>query len=222
MRQADPESLPNRESTAKRRLFGYDCKHNSRWHLNIDKFLLSRIGRKWSNVYSELCKKKDKFVAADDSIDRLIKYSVKVDFSNKLEHYQDFFVDESGILQKVKKVSYKKRQKTPSVDYLVIDGETYGLRSDGMWYHLLFKPIPEPKYVWVYKPYSFGTLKKTFFSRVNVSDKVFDVWLLEYYCEPQHSKWKNGRYCYKYNQVSKKVLKKIKKVLGELYESQNK
>lgn len=205
------EDLPKYESTAKHRLFGYDCKRNKN-KFPMKRFLKSYIGEVWNDVHKKLHANKDKFSDVEHSVDEVIKWYVSFDHVERNHRFRDFYIDDTGILREIPKTRIVKKVDN-NVYYIWIEKQLYGLRSDGLWYRLYFKDVPEPKYVWREEEYFRG---HTHYVKRNLADIVYDVWLLVDIKYPDWSPWKRPVYCYKYEQVRKKELRSIKKYLKEM------
>ena len=212
------EGFSKFESSARRRRYGYDAKQFGENLGPLKKFLTSRVGSKWDDVYSELCSVLSKDSVTQSHVLDHAKWYVEQNVfgfdadgiplnERGFSVYEIFYVDADGILQKTPR---KKRQKRlPEKTYVRINDILYGKRSDGLWYRLFFDIVPEPDYRRIEEMF-WGKLKMF---RRRVNDKVFDKWIGDYVYSPRNSPWKNGMYCTKFEQISKKELRLIKKVL---------
>lgn len=208
MRQPDLEALPQRESTAKRRLYGWDCKRCD-LKFPMRRFLESHVGEVWNDVHKKIHHLKDKFSGGEYTVDQVIGWYVS--FGEIKNHrFYDFYIDDNGILCKNERRKYVG-EVDKTIYYVTIDKQAFGLRNDGMWYKIYFEWIPEPHYVWREEVFC----GKAMWLKRNLSDKVYDVWFHRYLSQPADSPWHNNGYCSRYTQVNKKELRSIKKFLME-------
>lgn len=166
----DPENTPNRLSTGK--IYGYETKSFSENLNPLWGFIRKNVGRKWDDVYSEICKTFDKrsvinqhilshlngFVATkvfeeDGKFFERSKYYHKM----SVDSYEYFVHPKTGILTKSNYKSYniiaKENEDQRKKELLKIkrvkDSLTEAHRIDGIWYEFKFKQLKLTK---MYRP----------------------------------------------------------------------
>jgi len=213
---SDKELFPKQEPASRKRRYGWDCKRKTHSHGPKVKFLASRVGKPWDEVWSEICKA---------GVQKDFEYLVHVDYigddkdgrpldSTGNTIYNDYFVDGLGILRRAPKRHYRRKKLSKEINYVWVGSQLYGRRTDGLWYRLHLKPIPETNWQWVERPLyrQANGIMKTMMLRTDLSDRPYCMWLLR-------NMYKNsdglidGWYCERYTQVNKKELRQIKKAL---------
>lgn len=137
------------KSTSK--IVGWERKELNENLNPLKRFLHSRIGKKWDDVYSEICSRIDKKNAVQGHIIQHLFQYVEIDhryqngyaamwrYTLRRDNYvPDFYVDINGILQKGKKDPYSynwkaERDKKISQKYRKVGDEIIILVS-GIWY----------------------------------------------------------------------------------------
>lgn len=206
----DKELFLKTESSARRRRYGWDCKRVTHNYGPKKKFLASRVGEAWDEVHSELCKagvQKDFEYLVELTYIGKDKDGYPINNCNELIH-RSFYVDAAGVLRKTPQLK-RRNALSKEIWYIQIKREWYGRRTDGLWYRLCLKPVPEPNWQWVAVPYR---LDKTMMIRRNLADVSYDMWLCRTIYRASEALF-DGWYCERYTQVNKKELRQIKKAL---------
>ncbi len=128
----------------------------------LRRFLRSKVGQPWNDVYSELCQRlKTNTMAGQhvighvwDYVERHVeiidggtyskpyqRYRIRLDAS-----YRDrFYVHpQTGILCAVKKVARKQKQKPEQTDVVIIDDYHQYHKLNEIWYLITFEDFPPP------------------------------------------------------------------------------
>ncbi len=146
------EDLPKRESISKVRQFGWDCKRSDIINYKyIQRFLKSKVDCKWDDVYSEVCKKFNRWEI--DCIKRMVELHVRKE-KNKI-------IDSEG-KELFKYGSYKSYYihpdtktlcEAPSRKYITRTREITKILSndplhqyhliEGLWYLIKLEPLPD-------------------------------------------------------------------------------
>ena len=126
----------------------------------LRRFLRSKVGQPWNNVYSELCQRlKTNTMAGQhvishvwdyveqhvEIIDGVIyskqRYRIRLDIS-----YRDRFYihPETGILCAVEKVPRKQKRKQEQTDVVIIDDNRQYHKLNEIWYLITFEDFPPP------------------------------------------------------------------------------
>ncbi|NEO84155.1 MAG: hypothetical protein F6J87_07870, partial [Spirulina sp. SIO3F2] len=141
-------------------------RNKSKWpsdHLGpLRKFLRSKVGQPWDEVYSELCQKLDrKTLLGQHVIDHLWDYVERhVELINGIPYgkgewrtykplkaaWRDqFYVHpETGILHVIDKQAYRTQPKPAPKARLTIDDEHEYRLLDGLWFLVTFAEFPPP------------------------------------------------------------------------------
>jgi hypothetical protein len=192
----------------------------------LRRFVLSCVGRKWDDVYSEIRKTIPKgsvvnnhlythlfeYVATNVYINDGVPYDTHYSGwrgKQGLSVYQDTYVHpDTGILCKTPKRPYRGRHKN-NLNYIGIDENTAYYRKDGIWYICKFRGFPEKGESYGYdmmyhehwRIYYYESRIRNFpISRDNRS--MVKHHFTNYYGKPV--------YCYQKQQISKKEIKKLR------------
>jgi hypothetical protein len=163
MNSIDSELCRRRESTARHRVYGWDCKQFGENLGPLRNYILSCIGRKWDDVYSEVTRTIPKGNVVNNHLyTHLYQYvcvnaykkNGKVydgDYSNYharrgMPVWQDTYVDpDTGILclTPVRAHKYRHKKKV-NTDWINKPGKLNEVfyRKDGIWYLCKFADIP--------------------------------------------------------------------------------
>lgn len=153
-----------RSPISRRRQFGWNAKEFSDLLGPLRRYLHSKIGQPWDEVYSEISKTLDKRTVSGLHILDHVKYEVEQDvmFVRGIPHagkvrWQSqhpivgFYVDpNTGLLQHVAKESKKQRKaryKQP-VEEIKVDDHTYLRLRKGIWYQDTVSTKVEDHLVW--------------------------------------------------------------------------
>lgn len=177
------EDAPKFASTAKRRQFGYDAKQSKDpWNLAY-RYLQSRVGDRWNNVWADICSanalidRKNIFNLIKEQVNR--GYMVYLDCFEKdgavyrYRYGEEYRVDKKKIYARYKrsqfyvhdgilksteweKVDRPKEQKT-----VEFNGQEFA-QKDGVWYRVVLKPISFYD-IRMYRP-AYDTLRRRAFS----------------------------------------------------------
>jgi hypothetical protein len=160
------EDAPNRISTAKRRRFGYDAKQPDEPYRAARRYLESRVGDKWDDVWADICnapkdkkeilnlikKNPDSFVylkcyKKDDGIYTCVsylgEYRVDKEVINNYSYFDKMLYVFDGILKK-KNV---ERKVSPKEQKVIKFNESEYVQKDGIWYKVILKDITYPWYI---------------------------------------------------------------------------
>lgn len=226
MRQKEIDDCPKTQSISKYRLHGWDAKRAKGPEASLKRFLDSKVGLFWDEIYSELCKKKDKYCLPCYSLDYCLGWHIDTPLSYTESGepigvaHKYFYIDQYGFLRKfVRKYARKKLDK--DVWRVTIGGTTYA-KKDGLWYRVTLDKLPEEKWGWKQKVYYISPKGKEYklFRQVNISEYRFDVFF-EMNIRAGDSNcpnWGNKVYCTFFNSCNSKDIKKIKTFLEEKYE----
>jgi hypothetical protein len=145
---------PKKESMRKRHKVGGDYKKLSDLLGPLANFLLSRVGKKWDDVWSEICKVlKGNGLQANHVKDHVKDYVGGVGHGNKKDSMWRFgrpeshfvYVDENGILregEKFNKSAYRRKKK---IYPHVIESKTVEYHKiNGCWYRITQVPAIHP------------------------------------------------------------------------------
>lgn len=119
----------------------------------IRRFLKSRIGKNWNDVYSEICEDADVRSFEGNHLREWLSCVVEIntriedgeivsEFGYKITSPEDFYVDpNTNILKQVEKSDYK-REKATNLEQGVyeVDGQTY-CKHEGLWYRVEMKEV---------------------------------------------------------------------------------
>jgi hypothetical protein len=162
----DCEQLAKRESNAPGRVYGYDCKQLNEHLSPLRRYILSCVGRKWDEVFSDICKNISQDSAVQSHVrDHVFDYvetqvvinkdgKLSCKPSNKHRWYVDFLYKmtyvhpTTGVL--CRNESYFARQKRKPKQERVTrwipidkDGtQAYYKADDGIWYKIKVSRIP--------------------------------------------------------------------------------
>lgn len=154
---ADSEDLPTREAMTPR-VRGWNLKErHDRWGL-LDRWLRSRVGQLWDDVYSEICAVNDNRVKTQWDVRDQLPWKIHQDVilidgvahdskGDKL-FWRDFWVHpETGVLMEVprsKRYRWKGWRKTYN-QVPLSDTQRY-VQVEGIWYLVTFAPFKREEY----------------------------------------------------------------------------
>lgn len=137
----------------------------------IKRFLLKNIGRKWNDIWSEVCS------ATKDRLGYKVRNAIECQVNSRYCH--DFYI-ENGILKykPYKKYKYHKRQSK----IVRINGKCY-FQYQNIWYEIFPEPIPKTNQK--YKP----VIKDVFHTYTLFPDTIY---LTDFYGEHVYSRSKRS------------------------------
>lgn len=230
----DGEGFRKQESTARRRVYGYDAKEFGELLGPLRGFLLSRVGHKWDDVYSEVCQhiNRDNIVQKH-ILTHLFDYIAlnvrvekgKVYYNEPQRYYRDKFPYEeiseetyrhpvTGIITKYKKKQKKYRRQTwrpdPGTYIYESKDKCYVKDASGIWWGCELRAFGEAKLVKHY--YLDG---KSFWWNTE-QDEQFDVLLKKEVSRGSHILYKKyataDYYCWRKQQVNKRKIRQLEKL----------
>lgn len=235
MRQKEIDSEPNFQSTAKRRLYGYDCKRPEPDGIPVKKFLNSKVGKNYADIFGEVVRRHKEFdydprysilEVLDWHIEKVIGYNDNGEPLNSRGMELsggDLYVNEHNILCRyVRPKRQKQVDKKPW--YAIINGVHYA-EKNGLWYKLTLEKLPPEK--WVSELYTYHIDSKNKEHKMwrtrNVSESRFDVFFghdIKRGDSACKNRWWNGEYyCTKYSSCNTKDMKLIKQYFKKLSEA---
>ncbi len=140
-----------------RRKGSYDRKNRCQNFNPLRRFLASKVGQLWNDVFSDICANNDlrNKVQGDvrEHLTWMVHSNVEVIDGKPFETdghsiWRDFWVHpETGVLQVAPRYSYKRRwvRKT-EWEQVLIDASTKYVKIDGVWYKVAFKPFIDDEY----------------------------------------------------------------------------
>ena len=149
----DDEAAPGKIGTKRlvRHIRGWDCKDLNENLRPLERFLRSKIGQKWDDVYSEICAKIDSNSTVQNHVLDHLRDYVGVDeryqngnrFGGRFYYRPDMYVDTNGILRGVdpgpRRQSWQEHQTEElAKKFRKIGNEELWL-VNGIWYKPLFK-----------------------------------------------------------------------------------
>jgi hypothetical protein len=185
---SEDSELPTYESMTKKYRMFWSGKSPD-YTTVVRKFLQSKVGENWDDVYSELCSKLE-----DKDRECIFWY---VNIYNKIDRwFAPFHVSEKGILEKRKDSSYSNYQyEKPKKRIIEFEGQEYFCYED----------------IWYAVTSTTETKVKTYYGRdMNIKDVFFEfnhtLAFKEYGC---------NRICTSKRQVNSKICKKLRDFIGE-------
>lgn len=113
----------------------------------LARFLQKQVGKRWDDVYSEICKHNKRGSAVGEHIfQHLFDYvRAKPTASVNEWYYHNYYVDESGILQKSPERKWPRFKREQPECWRKTDDELvwYVQRDDGCWFEWTLAPEPE-------------------------------------------------------------------------------
>jgi hypothetical protein len=138
----DFDAGPGRESLTKK--MGWDMKSQTDVLGPLKKFLQSNLGRRWDDVWSEICEHNKDWMG--DHLKRHVGYMVETDVriteqrdltDNAGFHFDGFYVDpETGKLEKKERQRWRYKPRPQTIFHL--NGTDY-YKYDGIWYRVVVK-----------------------------------------------------------------------------------
>lgn len=187
----------------------------------LKRFAISCVGKKWDDVYSEVCKYIDKGnVTQNHILTHLYQYiAVKCKLVNNIVCYNEapyhpvsarygavVYVDpETNIVKRIPDKPKRRRNKK-TVNVIKLSDDRYHIKDKtGIWYECWMKPCPEP-YI-EYREYGWASSVRKF--KTKIYPKVYDV--IKKCLVDGQSKHTNGKYCYKKLQLNKREIRRLLK-----------
>lgn len=221
--------IPDDEKPYKER-GGVRFKWKARWqdekefgeHLGpLKRFALSCVGRKWDDVYSEVCKYIDKgnvvqnhilthlyqFIERNVTMIDGKPYHSDYPFTPIAGSYYVTYVNpDTGIIEcSPSRKKYRRKQRR-RVDVIKITEDRFYMKdSNGIWYECWTKPTPPP-----YIPWSYTSQDK-----IKVQPIIYDCFLRaklranDYHLAETYGR--KGIYCYKKLQLNKREIRRLTK-----------
>ena len=155
-KNADPDSLPMRETTGRRKNYGWSAKEFTDHIEPLRRYLRKQVGRPWNKVFSEICERLPVRSMNGNHIRDHLDWEVetKTCLVDGIPHSLDlrgprpvypnelYVCPKTGILNKMKEKRRDKVKLPPKE--LDIGGIIYR-NIDGNWYRLRMKPLPDPR-----------------------------------------------------------------------------
>lgn len=150
------ENLPNKESTARGRKYGWDCKQLNEHLSPLRRYLRTNVGRPWNKVFSEICENISQNSATQSHVRDHLKHYVEtnakiedgkvVDSTGKPFFFSEFFVHpKTGLLCYNKEFNrpYGK-PKTKIKPYIPGKNPNHHYRPiNGIWYEVFLGVLPK-------------------------------------------------------------------------------
>ncbi len=148
------------ESSARHRVYGWNAKEFGELLGPLRGFLLSRVGKRWDDVYSEVCQHIDKgSVTQKHILTHLFDYIAlnvfikdgKIYNANAHERFRKYseidqptYVDpDSGLVCRTPVRPKRKKKNKLTQDYVRIDDLHCYYKYNGIWYRLDFRKLSE-------------------------------------------------------------------------------
>ena len=166
-RKVNDELLPNRQGMRRPHLLGYNQKQLNENLAPLRRFLNSSVGRKWDDVYSEICKNLKitstvqehvrghvtDFVALNISIGKNGKLLLNTKYRTyeiDSKVYFDLYVDPIDKILKNVPDKYKwnkhKYIRPVDKDHAIVDDLDF-YKIDGIWYTVDWEKVPDATYI---------------------------------------------------------------------------
>lgn len=124
---------------------GYDRKETELLYGPLRKFLHAQVGRKWNDVWSEIC------AVTDGPTGRAIRewfgYTVEIKTKRQMDRvypvnrwYDTFYVSEDGILHY--KAGRRYERSIQPITTIVVNAKRYHCNND-LWYEIELAPFPQ-------------------------------------------------------------------------------
>ncbi len=151
----DDDTQPTREGI--RRKGKHDRKSRCQNFNPLRRYLTSKVGQLWNNVFSDICANNDLRNKVQGDVREHLTWMVHTNVEVVADEpiatdgyriWRDFWVHpETGVLMAVPRRSYKGRwvRKT-EWEQVPIDAETKYVKVDGIWYKVTYKPFIDDEY----------------------------------------------------------------------------
>lgn len=198
-----------------KKIYGYERKSQSDVLGPLDKYLKSRIGEPWNEIWSDICQHNDARSVLGSHLRDHIRWKVEleleIDEEGELVYalYRNKFTDGFYVHPHTGLLCFKPRSKivwnSIKIENRVNISGVHFYKIDGEWYELTFSgffkyPKEGTPQVYVIKDAIFGEQK--FHSFLHLT-----TWLT--------SKYEREVYCVEKRPATKKMIKKIEKALQE-------
>ncbi len=151
----DDDSQPKREGI--RRKGSYDRKNRCQNTNPLRRYLASKVGQLWNDVFSDLCANNDlrNYVQGEvrEHITWMVHTNVEVIEGEPIATdghriWRDFWVHpDTGVLMAVPKSKrYRWRGWKTDHEQVAVDALTKYVKVDGIWYKVTFKPFIDAEY----------------------------------------------------------------------------
>ena len=149
--------IPSKASNSASRQYGYNKRTFTDVLGPLKRYVFKQIGRKWNDVYSEMCKYLDKRKVTHAHVfDHIYSWIALNVYKGRNGFYyeqpyswmvRDLYVDpQTGIIRK--QIQPKTEPKKP-VDWLIVVGDLEEFKKiDGVWYHTKYE-----NYQWAEEKY---------------------------------------------------------------------
>lgn len=196
-----------RESMKKRHTVLHNRKEFGENLSPLYRFIKKSVGRKWNDVYSELCQTFDMRSVINQHIMFHLEQWVEIEPSRW--GHQEFIIDTNGILicnpewsswrTRHKAAAQRRYEEELKVRRVIDEFTEYRKRKDGVWFLCKLEYVPEhfKTEQWDYK------LKE--FKELLLTGRLFDVWDKEF---KTWSKWERKKAVVSMKTASKKEIKK--------------
>jgi hypothetical protein len=207
--------------------YGWDTKHFGE-HLNpLRGYIRSCIGRKWDDVYSEVCSHINKdsvvqshilthllqFIELNAYVENGIAYHSKP-IRHEVSSYTVAIVDENGTVIANPNATRQNKNRTTkkAQNYYKVGDKFYLKDEEGIFYECTLTEIPKkriPEYGWSFngeKPHRMTTIHWY----VEIRAKVYDYFLRKIINESGTTYRNPGLYCTKKRQLNSREIKKLK------------
>lgn len=166
---------------------GWNKKQQSDLINPLRRFLRKNVGRKWNDVWSEICVSNDRRTISGSHLRDHVQMEVE---QNRLYSPYRFYVDENGILQEWIRRKTKRTQRPAAIIHI---NETDYFCHNGLWYRVKMKDLPENIGSYYIHDVFFGAIS-------SYSKHTLQV------------KYGAKVYCYWKEQAGKKEIREIRKI----------
>lgn len=150
----------------RKRIIGWEHKDFGENLAPLERFINKQVGKKWDDVYSEICKHNSKAGAVglhifqhlygfievkvekrdDGAVYSLPSAGFRRWFSSELT-FGTLYVDpDDNIIKKYRRNKPKKRQPKPVTEYSVVGSSCESIKlDDGIWYLVTLGDVPKPE-----------------------------------------------------------------------------
>lgn len=226
-RTTDYEGLPKFETN--RLIRGKNSHYGCRNYNVIYKYIASQVGRKWNDIYSDICYNMNVDTHLRGYIQRVVAINVWIDekglphneertFYKHSPIYENFYVHPiTGILTKTP-IFPRKKKKQENTNFYRDVWENFFVKDKlGIWYKCELAKIPTCRYP-KYWPLTKPGRPPVIWKYEERNELVYDVYLKSRtYGEYSRKLYGlNNMYCFRKQQLNKQEIKELKKKLARL------
>jgi hypothetical protein len=150
----DDDTQPTREGI--RRKGSYDRKSRCHNYNPLRRYLASKVGQPWNDVFSDICAANDLRNKVQGDVREHLSWMVHQNVevidgqpfaTDGYRIWRDFWVHpETGVLMTVPKSARRPWVRKTEWEQVTIDALTKYVKVDGIWYKVTFKPFIDAEY----------------------------------------------------------------------------